>query len=132
RCNASAIPAMPRGACHAAAPFEFFRSAWNWRTPKEKEPRATVQTRKGLPATRPHILHMQFANPNIAKAHQIFVILQGEGQFLRVRRIRRTLSVRGWPRKLGVVLNEHSVVQHGHARGTKQFSILVETRPMKN
>src|SRR6266849_10869496 len=74
---------------------------------------------------------LQLANPDIAEANRVAVILERKRQFFRLRRIRRTRSVRRWARQFDVILHQHAVVEHGHSSGTKRLADLREARAVK-
>src|SRR6266446_8964782 len=82
--------------------------------------------------TRKSLRGFQLADPNVAVAHGIAVVLQAERQFLGVRFVGRALAVSCRPAWLDVVLHEHAVVQHCYASGAEELSIFVEARAVKN
>ena len=74
----------------------------------------------------------QFANPNIAVADWVIVVLQGERQLLGTGGVRRPHVVAGGAGQLDVVLDQHAVVKRGDVRGPQEFSGGVETRAVEN
>src|SRR5467141_1798411 len=82
--------------------------------------------------TRKSLRGFQLADPDVAKAHGIAVVLQSERQFVGMRFVGRTLAVRCRPGRFNIVLREHAVVQHRYASGAEQFPVFVETGAVKN
>src|SRR5712664_1070092 len=58
----------------------------------------------------------QFANPNIAVADWVIVVLHGERQLLRPGGVWRPHVVAGGAGQLDVVLDQHAVVKRGDVR----------------
>src|SRR5712691_6896177 len=75
---------------------------------------------------------LQFADPDVAVAHRMAMILQRQRQFFGVRLVGLTLAMRRRSAWLDVVLREHAIVQHGYASGPDQFHFFIETRAVKN
>src|SRR5579864_5983919 len=61
----------------------------------------------------------QLANPNIAEAHRVAVVLQTKRQLFRRRFVGRPDVMARGSRQLYVVLYQHSIVQHRHPRRTQ-------------
>ena len=60
------------------------------------------------------------------------MVLQEERQLVGMRSIRRTLVVVRGPQERAVVLDEHTVVEHRHARGREHSPTGVEARRVKH
>src|SRR5262249_61376518 len=69
---------------------------------------------------------LQFPNPDIAVPNWIPVVLQFKGRFGSVRNIKRGTVVIRVAVDLYIVLNEHSIVQHGDSSAFDHPPILVE------
>jgi len=74
----------------------------------------------------------QFAEPDVAVADWVIVVLQGERQLLGTGGVRRPHVVAGGAGQLDVVLDQHAVVKRGDVRGPQEFSGGVETRAVEN
>src|SRR5215472_11951321 len=78
------------------------------------------------------LLRVQLAEPDIAVAYRIAVVLQSKGKSLRSCFVGWAFAMGGGAGKLYVVLHEHTVVKDGHARGTRQLSCGVKARAVEN
>src|SRR6266704_1745975 len=74
----------------------------------------------------------QFADPDVAVAHWMVMVLQRQRQFFRLRFVRRPFAVSRRAAQFHVVLHEDAVMKHGDAGGAQQLSILIEARAVKN
>src|SRR6266704_6249242 len=74
----------------------------------------------------------QFADPDVAVAHWMVMVLQRQRQFFWLRFVRRPLAMSRRAAQFHIVLHEHAVVKNGLARGAKQLSLFIKTRPVKN
>src|SRR5580692_3600978 len=71
---------------------------------------------------------LQFANPDVAVANRMIVVLKRKRQLVRACFVRRTYVMAGWAGGLNVVLREDAVVKDGDARRPSQFPRCVEAR----
>src|SRR6266705_4470045 len=74
----------------------------------------------------------QFADPDVAVAHRMAMILQRQRQFFWLRFVRRPFAVSRRAAQFHIVLHQHSIVKYGLAGGAKQLSLFIKTRPVKN
>src|SRR4029077_15199246 len=74
----------------------------------------------------------QLANPDVAIAYGMAVILQQQRQPVGVRRVMRALPVHRPAGDDRVVLDEHAVVQHGHPRRVAYRAVRREAGPVKD
>src|SRR5215472_15187994 len=75
---------------------------------------------------------LKLANPDVAEAHRITVILQGQRCFVGARFIGWPRLVRRWARQFDVILHQHAIEENRHSRGAKQLSLWIEARAVKN
>ena len=75
---------------------------------------------------------LQAANPDVAVADWVIMILQRERQFFRCGRVRRPRVMRGRSGQLDIVLHQRSIVKNRYARRATQFSAGIESRTVKN
>src|SRR5215467_11900281 len=74
----------------------------------------------------------QFADPDVAVAHRMIVVLQRQREFFRPKLVRGAHMMPSGPGEFDVVLHEHAIVKNRFARGARQFSGGIKTRAMKN
>jgi hypothetical protein len=83
-------------------------------------------------ARPPHSKLLQFANPDVAVADRVVVVLQRQGKFFRTGYIGRALMVSGRTGGFDVILYEHAIVQNRESRWTQKFSGSIKTWAVKN
>src|SRR6266568_296871 len=74
----------------------------------------------------------QFADPDVAVAHRMAMILQRQRQFFWLRFVRRPLAMSRRAAQFHIVLHQHAIVKNGFAGRTEQFAVFRKTRPVKN
>src|SRR5205807_10659544 len=74
----------------------------------------------------------QFADPDVAVAHGMVVVLQRQRQLVGSWFVRRAHMVPGGAGELDVVLHQNAIVKNGFARGARQLSRSVKARAVKN
>src|SRR5581483_2848607 len=72
------------------------------------------------------------ADPDVTEPNRIPVVLQVDGRTRRMRGVRRRAVPTRGAEQLGVVLNQHAIVQHGHITGFDERAVIVELRRVKH
>src|SRR2546426_8204883 len=75
---------------------------------------------------------VQFADPDVAVASRLIVVLQQQRQFPGMRLVGRARHIRGGPGERDIVLHQYPVMQRGDVRGTQQFAGGIKAGPVKN
>src|SRR5579859_1921794 len=81
------------------------------------------------PRVRPQrrsLAGLQLANPDIAVAHRIAVILQRERKFVRTGLVGWPATVCGWAGEFDIVLHKDTVMKHGKAGRAEELPTAVE------
>src|SRR5881296_1658482 len=78
------------------------------------------------------VVFREFANPDVSEANRVGMVLETEGQLVRMGRIGRTSHVIRRACELHIVLDQHSVVEHRNARGAEKLAGAVEARAVKD
>src|SRR6266702_8025777 len=73
----------------------------------------------------------QFADPDVAVAHWMVMVLQRQRQFFWLRFVRRPLAMSRRAAQFHIVLHEHAVVKNGFAGGAEQLAVFRKTRPVE-
>src|SRR5688572_29535714 len=94
--------------------------------------RRVVLVRGGVGVAALLLLFRQGADPDVAVADGVAVVLEADAALLGVLLVGRLGVVAARADQLGMVLRQHAVVQHRHRRRALQLARRIEPRPAED